>query len=315
MRRKDLGTFFCILYMDDMDYKKSSESSKKFECKICDYSTCRNSQYVRHCLSVKHIRMTKDDKSDVLSSKKVPYIYSCDCGNVYKYRQGLSKHRKICKNEVIVSPVSNGVLSNEFILEFMKQEKEFKITLIETLKNGMGNKNSHNNNSHNNTKNKFNINLFLNEKCKDAMNIMDFVNTMQLELSDLEKVGEEGYVKGISDIIVNKLKDLDVYKRPIHCSDVKRETMYVKDKDAWAKDEAKEKITKMVKHISHKNQKQIGEWQQENPDYKDSESTKCDEYLKIVVESMNGLTNDVESNGYTNKIIKNIAKEITVKDE
>jgi len=258
--------------------------------------------------------MTKDDKYEELSSKKVPYAYSCVCGNIYKYRQGLSKHRKTCKNEVIATPVSNGMLSNEFIFEFMKQEKEFKITLIETLKNGLGNNNSHNNNSHNNTKNKFNINLFLNEKCKDAMNIMDFVNTMQLELSDLEKVGEEGYVKGISDIIVNKLKDLDVYKRPIHCSDVKRETMYVKDKDAWAKDEAKEKITKMVKQISHKNQKQIGEWQQENPDYKDSESTKCDEYLKIVVESMNGLTNDAESNGYTNKIIKNIAKEITVKD-
>jgi hypothetical protein len=195
----------------------------------------------------------------------------------------------------------------------MKQEKEFKMMFLETMKQGFGN-NSHNTNCNNKTK--FNMNFFLNEQCKDAMNIMDFVNTMQLQLSDLERVGEQGYVKGISHIIVNNLKNLDIHKRPIHCSDVKRETMYVKDEDIWEKEnEKKDKLSKMIKHIVHKNQKQIGSWQEENPEYNDSESMKCDEFLKIVGESMNGLTNDEESDGYTNKIIKNIAKEVIIKEE
>lgn len=159
------------------------------------------------------------------------------------------------------------------------------------------------------------MNFFLNEKCKDAMNIMDFVNTMQLQLSDLERVGEEGYVKGISHIIVNKLKDLDIHKRPVHCSDVKRETMYVKDEDAWEKDEAKKKLSKMIVHVSHKNQKQINEWKDENPEYKDSDSVKSEQFLKIVGESMSGLTNDDESETCTNKIIKNIATQVAIKEE
>jgi hypothetical protein len=200
----------------------------------------------------------------------------------------------------------------------MKQEKEFMVTLVETFKNSMGNNNnnnSHNTNTNSHNKTKFNMNFFLNEKCKDAMNIMDFVNTLQLNLRDLERVGEEGYVKGISHIIVNNLKDLDVHKRPVHCSDVKRETMYVKDEDAWAKDEAKKKLSKMIKHVAHKNQKQIGEWKDENPEHKDSDSTKSEQYLKIVGESMTGLTNDDDSETCTNKIIKTIAKETVIEDE
>jgi hypothetical protein len=148
------------------------------------------------------------------------------------------------------------------------------------------------------------------------MNIMDFVNTMQLQLSDLERVGELGYVKGISHIVVNKLKDLEVTKRPIHCSDVKRETMYVKDENMWEKEnEKKEKLAKMIKHVAHKNQKQINEWQQENPEYKDSESVQSEKFLKIVGESMTGLTNDDESECCTNRIIKNIAKEVIIEKE
>jgi hypothetical protein len=145
---------------------------------------------------------------------------------------------------------------------------------------------------------------------------MDFVNTMQLQLSDLERVGELGYVKGISHIVVNKLKDLDVHKRPIHCSDLKRETLYVKDKNVWEKEtEKREKLTKMIKYVAHKNQIQIKDWQEENPEYKDSETIQCEKFLKIVGESMTGLTNDDEANSCTNKIIKNIAKEVLIEKE
>ena len=160
------------------------------------------------------------------------------------------------------------------------------------------------------------MNFFLNEQCKDAMNIMDFVNTMQLQLSDLERVGELGYVKGISHIVTNKLKDLEVTKRPIHCSDLKRETMYVKDENMWEKEnEKKEKLAKMIKHVAHKNQKQIKDWQEENPEYKDSESVQSEKFLKIVGESMTGLTNDDDAECCTNKIIKNIAKEVMIEKE
>lgn len=215
------------------------------------------------------------------------------------------------KKEPVIT-TDNTLVPCEFLMgmfkEMLKNQNE---QMMELFKNGVGNTNCNNTTN----KNRFNINLFLNEKCKDAMNITDFVDTMQLKLSDLERVGEQGYVKGISHIVINKLKDLDVCKRPIHCSDFKRETMYIKDENAWEKDGTKGKLSKMIKHVAHKNQKQIGSWQEENPEYKDSESIKCDEYLKIVGESMNGLTNDDESDGYTNKIIKNIAKEVIIIDE
>ena len=286
--------------------KKFSKGSSTFHCEICDYHTCRSSQYDRHILTRKHkILQNPTEKSSA--------NYVCNCGKIYQHSSTLYAHKKKCKKEEEVVDASNNLLTNEFILEFMKQEKEFKVMFLETMKQGFGN-NSHNTNCNNKTK--FNMNFFLNEQCKDAMNIMDFVNTMQLQLSDLERVGEHGYVKGISHIIVNKLKDLEICKRPIHCSDLKRETMYVKDENVWEKEnEKKGKLSKMITHVAHKNQKQIGSWQEENPEYKDSESMKCDEFLKIVGESMNGLTCDDESEGYTNKIIKNIAKEVIIKEE
>jgi uncharacterized protein YegL len=277
-------------------------------------------------MTSKHLKTTNATKNTIESSKKVAHLFWCDCGNSYKHHSSLWKHRKTCnKKEVLAeTPISdasnNTLVPCEFIMEMFKEMlKNQNEQMIELISKGIGN-NSHNttnNNSHNTTnKNRFNINLFLNEQCKDAMNIMEFVNTMQLQLSDLERVGELGYVKGISNIVVNKLKDLDIHKRPIHCSDLKRETMYVKDENVWEKEnEKKEKLSKMITNVAHKNQKQINEWQKENPEYKDCESIQSEKYLKIVGESMSGLTNDDESCGYTNKIIKNIAKEVIIEKE
>jgi hypothetical protein len=189
--------------------------------------------------------------------------------------------------------------------QMMDQNKQ----MMELVSKGIGNTINSNNTV---IKTKFNLNIFLNEQCKDAMNIMDFVNSLQLKLSDLERVGEFGYVKGISHIILNKLKALDICKRPIHCSDLKRETMYVKDENTWEKENGKnEKITKMIKHVAHKNQLQINEWRQENPAHKNPESIKCDKFLAIVNQSMGGSTEDDDINNY-NKIVKNIAKEVII---
>ena len=149
--------------------------------------------------------------------------------------------------------------------------------------------------------------MFLNEKCKDAMNIMDFVDSLKLTLQDLEKTAELGYVKGITNIIVNGLNELDVYKRPIHCSDVKRETLYVKDNNIWEKEnEEKKKITRAIKHISIKNAKQVGEWTKENKGYNDSSCKKNDKYLKIITEANGGEPEEI------NKIISNVSSKVTI---
>jgi hypothetical protein len=164
-----------------------------------------------------------------------------------------------------------------------------------------------NNNNNTNCNNRFNINMFLNEKCKDAMNMIEFVDSIKLTLEDLEKTGELGYVKGLTNIIVNGLNELDVYKRPIHCSDLKRETLYVKENDTWQKENAEKKRVKdMVRFISRKNAKQVGPWTEINPGYNVSYNKKSDKYLKIVSQANSGEPEEI------NKIITNISNHITI---
>ena len=329
-----------------MATKLVPKSSKKFHCETCDLVTYRKSQYDRHILTAKHqmaINATywQHEKGTKVA---IPKTYKCACGKEYLHHCSMWKHRKKC---IFEKEMNEKCKTNELpdspniVMELLKQHGEFK-DLIKEQHQCMQEQNKNmmeqnkilleqnkqvceiiskgqignTINSHNTTnKNKFNINLFLNEQCKDAMNIMDFVNSLQLQLSDLERVGEIGYIKGISNILVKNLKELDVCKRPIHCSDLKRETMYVKDENMWEKEDGKkEKLTKMIQHVAHKNVKQIPDWQEVNPDHKDSESVKCEEYLKIVGESMGGSTEDDDVENY-NKIIKNIAKQVIIEKE
>jgi len=172
--------------------------------------------------------------------------------------------------------------------------------MMEVIKNGTHN--TTHTNSHNKT---FNLQLFLNETCKDAMNIMDFVDAIKIQLEDLVKVGEIGYVDGISNIITTNLKALDVTQRPIHCTDKKRETLYVKDEDKWEKEnEEKDKIRKAIKTVSCKNISVIPEFKEKYPDCRESDSKYSDQYSKILIESMG---NDCENE---DKIIKNISKNV-----
>jgi len=164
---------------------------------------------------------------------------------------------------------------------------------------------------YNNTNN-FNLQVFLNEKCKDALNISDFVDSLKMQLTDLDTVGQVGYIEGISRIFIRGLKELDIFKRPIHCSDVKRETMYVKDKDTWEKDnEEKNKLRLLIDHIAHKNIIQLPEWINNNPDANNYDSKKHVEYIKILGQSMGGKT-DEENHKIYQKIIKNIAKHVMI---
>jgi len=170
------------------------------------------------------------------------------------------------------------------------------------------NKICNNINSNNKT---FNLNVFLNEQCKDAMNITDFVDSLQIQLSDLEAVGKMGFIEGISNIIIKNLKALDIYKRPVHCSDSKRETMYVKHENKWEKDnDEKQKIRQAVKRVAYKNTKMLKAFREKHPDCNKSESKFADQYNKLVVETMGGRgDNDKEKE---DKIIRNIAKEVII---
>jgi len=190
-------------------------------------------------------------------------------------------------------------------------EQNQKIIELSSMKNNTISNNTNSNNT-TNCNNKFNLNFFLNEQCKDALNITDFVNSLQLQLTDLENTGKLGFAEGISQIFIRGLKELDVYKRPIHCSDLKRETMYVKDQDIWEKENSeKETIKKTINKIAHKNVKQIPSWIKNHPRCTESTSKHNDLYLNIVNESMGG-ENEDETNKYYEKIVKKVSREVAI---
>lgn len=278
---------------------------ENFICQKCDYITSRKSQYDRHVLTSKH--------QNTYASVKVPQKkHICECGKEYGHRQSLHTHKKNCTFIDIVSNVESEPQPDmqkitNLLLDVLKDNKECKDLMAE-----IASKEINHTTINNTTNNKFNMSFFLNEQCKDAMNIMDFVASLQVGISDVENVGELGYVKGIGNIILRGLNELDIYKRPVHCSDIKRETLYIKDKNVWEKENTNnEKLKLAIKHVSHKNVKQISEWQREHPEYSEGESKDGETYLKIVNESMGGSTNTDDELNY-NKIIKNVAKNVVI---
>jgi hypothetical protein len=297
------------------DKKKVQKVPQKYLCEYCDYSTCRKSQYDRHLLTPKH----ENGKNGNEKVQKVPHCFACECGREYKHMSGLSRHKKLCiKNEEVEPP-------NNVMLELIKQNQEFKDLIVEQNKHIVElagkvggntiNNTTNNNTTNNTTNNSFNLQFFLNEQCKDALNIMDFINQLQLKIADLDMVGRVGYAEGISKLFIRGLKELDIFKRPVHCSDLKRETLYVKDKDSWEKDnENKNKMKTAIKFIAAKNFKQINEWKEENPASDDTDSKKHMEYHNIVINSMGG-SNECEDESNYNKIIRSVAKEVTIDKE
>jgi hypothetical protein len=293
-----------------LDYKKSTDFLPKFLCEKCDFECVRQIDYERHLFTLKH---KKDDDG---LQKKHNEKFICECGKAYVYRQGLWKHKKLCENSVKdeedINP--NQPITYETIVNILQHNQELQQmlleqnkTIIEISKNNQINTINNTNNSHNKT---FNLQVFLNETCKDAMNLTEFVDSLQIQLSDLEKVGKDGFVAGISNIIVKNLKALDVTQRPVHCSDQKRETIYIKDKDQWHNDSKElpenQKLKKAIKQIVHKNICMIPEWKKKYPDCIYAESKKSDLYNHIMYESMD----HNESN--SEKIIKKIAKEVAI---
>jgi len=237
--------------------------------------------------------------------------YICDCGKEYQSRNGLWTHKKKCKENE-----NNTCLDQTKLIEYlMKENSEFKQLMIEQnkqmfeLAKNSGNNNNNTTNSNNKT---FNLQVFLNETCKNAINMSEFIDQLQVSITDLEETGRLGFTEGISKIFINGLKQMNIPDRPLHCSDMKRETIYIKNNNEWTKDSDENLLlVDAIKRVSNKNIKQICKWQKINPEYKNSSSKMNDKYLKIVSEAMSGTTKEECDKNYK-KIVKNIAKETVI---
>jgi hypothetical protein len=300
-----------------------SKVAQRFSCELCDYHTDKKSSYDKHLTTSKHTKLTKVNTFSNKSCHEVAddikeFICNC-CNKSFKSRVGLWKHKQKCNQEK-EEPCDKELMCMliKQNSELIKEHSDIKELILEIVKNGITNTNtnSHNTNSNNNTThtnshNKaFNLNFFLNETCKNAMNITDFVDSIKLQLSDLMEVGELGYVEGISKIIVKNLNNLDETIRPVHCTDKKRETMYIKDEGEWNKeDEKKSKLKKAITRVANKNIRLLPQFREKYPDYGNSSSKISDVYNKMIVEAME--TDDDKKE----KIIKNISKVTTIADK
>ena len=356
-----------------MIMKKTPKNAKLFYCNNCSFECCKNSEYTRHLLTRKHKMITNDNEYAPHENKESVDIFTCHCGNMYKYQSGLSRHKLKCvmntntdmnitEEEHTHQSLQDSTNILSMFSDMMNQNKELQDLLIiqqqkheqqhqeelkqqqeelkqqqealkqqkqqhqeelkqfqqETQKQLLElaqetNKVIHNNtNSHNTINNRFNMNFFLNEQCKDAMNLSDFLNNIEVSLEDVSNVGRLGYADGISRIIINALKDMDVYERPIHCSDIKREIMYIKDNDIWEKDdERKYQMKRVLKLISHKNVKRLLDWREAHPGWLVYDSKEEAECLRITNESMGG-GSDEENERLYKKMIRKIAHETLI---
>ena len=287
-----------------MATNNTQKYSNKYECKFCDFKSYNKNDYSRHLQSQKHLRNTSQQ---IATLKQQKHFICENCNKEYKDRTGLWRHNKKCNNNSIDYNVKEKN-DKELMIMIIKENTELKNMMMKVIENGTNNTNC-NNTTNNKT---FNLNLYLNETCKDAMNITDFINSINLNLEDLENTGRKGYVEGISNIFLKKLNNIEHHMRPIHCSDQKREILYIKDNNKWEKEcNDKPILTKAIKNVANQNIKQIKNWRDKNPDCTNSESRKNDLYLKIVSNSMNGLTQE-EGNKNINKIISNVAKEVVI---
>jgi hypothetical protein len=304
-----------------------TEVPLKYICETCDYKTSRKSQYERHLFTAKH-KMTTEGLQNGLQKVQKSSKNICECGKEFSNRQNLYRHKKKCdiknhQENITIDiedpePTEKSVpgstdFSSELILELLKQNQEFKELILEQNKQMLeiSKDRSVTNNITQNNNNKFNLNVFLNETCKDALNLSDFLESLVLSLTDFENFGPLGYCGGISNILVKGLNKLDISKRPIHCSDLKREVIHVKNNDTWHKDDDKEQMIKAIKAIEHKNIKQMSLWGKANPEYKDPTNKKSDLYTKLIDHSLCDTDKEKAMKNY-NKIIRTVAKEILV---
>ena len=325
-----------------MDNQNNAQIMPLFVCKSCHFKCGKESNYKKHIETIKHKRVTESNQKMPNTGEK---IFSCICGNNYKYRPGLAKHKRTC---VVVKTHESNYVTNEdnsnttshvsasndddcddtndniletkikekidsatdkelkdLVKDLIKQNSELMKT-INSIIPKIGN--TTNNNTNNNTTNNFNLNVFLNEQCKDALNISDFIDSLKITLEDLLFSKTNGITRGITDVLIKGLRELDIHKRPIHCTDIKRDIMYIKDEDKWQKDENHEMMKNTIVKIAYKERNALQQWAIDNPDWTETERKQI-EYLTM----MRSICEPIENyTNYERKIIKNLGKEILI---
>ena len=304
------------------DDSKRAKGAQHFYCKICDYKCFKKYHFDRHLSTVKHIKFQNDDQKmtndDQKGQKGLLTLFRCECGKKYKYKQGLCVHKKKC-NFILeeCSDISNNqlTLSNDVVLKLLNDNKELKDIIVQQqnqllkqqeqfseLIPKIGNTNNTINNNQ-----KFNINVFLNEQCKDAINLSDFIKSLQVTLEQLDFTKQNGLADGISKTIIDNMSKLSIYERPMHCTDIKRETLYIKEDNVWSKEKTKDKVKNIIKKTSSKNYNALMDWKTLNPDYMNNED-KTDYFTKTI--STIGKSTDA----IDEKVIKKLCKETYLKD-
>lgn len=322
-----------------MTYIKIPINPRKYICDICNYTTRNKKDYSKHLSTAKHKILTNTDANGIKSPP-----YHCDCGKEYKHRQSLWAHKRTCvynesmtyNESIIENPMSHESIQpiksmdSGLVIELLKQNQEFKELMIdqnkqlhqtqeqnndlqkqllEVVKDGKTINNTINNTTNNNS---FNLNVYLNETCKDAINLNDFIQSIELNIDDFINTGEVGYVKGISSIMVDRIRDMEPHVRPIHCTDLKREIVYVKDSDIWAKeDENKTHLRKAVRIVADKNQAQVHPWRDQNPNHEILDTPECDKFFEYTKASLGGYGKE-EDERFEKKILSNILKATTI---
>ncbi len=315
-----------------MTTKIKLQKSPKFMCEKCDFTTSKQNEYDRHIETNKHKRLhgLQEQNSIVIESK----TFNCKCGKIYRHHTSLAKHKHCCKglnipdNISVVSSTDNNkeqltggsvsfnenvIITKDMFMAILNDRQEM-MKIIKSLSEQQHNNTTINDHSSNNCNNTnchnptFNMNMFLNEKCKDAMNMKDFVNSIQLNMTDLENVGRLGYVEGMSNIFIDNLQKTDIYKRPVHCSDVKRETIYVKENDQWEREEPDHpKMTNAVLAVEQKNVVLVNEWAKANPRCMNSNTRENETYFRL-----SKVVTDGEKDGNIDKVIRKVAKKVTI---
>jgi hypothetical protein len=287
--------------------KKTPKNAQIFLCEICDFECSKQSEYDRHLLTAKHQNRT-------ILNEKTPKNaeFVCECGKVYKFRNSLWYHKKKCTVNNVITVRSNDTPSEPTIEYLLKENLEMKrdnLEMKQMMMEVVGKIGNTTNNTTNNTmNNQFNINMFLNETCKNAMNLSDFIERIEITHDDLENNAQLGFVNGMTKILMDNLKLLTIHERPIHCTDVKRETLYVKDEDVWDKKHSNEKLENAIQEVSRKSLKSLIDWKKTNPDYDDLDS----EFSKKSIYMQQHSSGLCQKETFYPKIIHNLAKENSI---
>jgi hypothetical protein len=313
----------CKYFILTMTDANTLSYRNEYVCKKCHYICSRLCDYNKHCQTIKH---NTDPDTDV--NRRTPTEYVCQCGNSYKHRQSLHTHKKQCTFDITPTPTPTPIshlVDASLVLELLKQNQEFKELmmeqskqladqqnqLLEAVKDGkIGNTT---NNMNTNCNNKFNLNVFLNETCKDAITMDDFINSFEVTREDFLHTGKVGYIEGISAVMAHRFRDMDMHTRPLHCTDLKRETIYIKNADKWEKDDAdKTHMRKAVRGVARKNKQELWRWYNDNkPEVEQIGTDVCEDYFQYHRSALGGYGKE-EDLKFEEKIIKNVLKEVHV---